>query len=144
MMQRIKCVAVGDGAVGKTSLLMTYVTNEFPGDNPPTIMDHHVATVMVDGEPIEIGTALWISTMLVDHHFITIRSMGHRRTRTIRPAQTIIVPKHGRVPPLLFDHLGAILFQRQSHVVARDSASYSRGIDFIGWHQNGFANDGFA
>ncbi|XP_065833775.1 cdc42 homolog [Oscarella lobularis] len=54
-METIKCVVVGDGAVGKTSLLMSYATNKFPTDYVPTVFDNYAVNVTIDGEPFKLG-----------------------------------------------------------------------------------------
>ncbi|XP_078287332.1 ras homolog family member Ub [Rhinoraja longicauda] len=50
----LKCVLLGDGAVGKTSLVVSYTTNGFPTKYVPTAFDDFSAVVQVDGTPIRL------------------------------------------------------------------------------------------
>ncbi|KAL1491320.1 hypothetical protein ABEB36_011933 [Hypothenemus hampei] len=56
-MANIKITAVGDGVVGKTCLLTTYVTGEFPKEYIPTVFEHYGQKVSVDGA--EYDVTLW-------------------------------------------------------------------------------------
>ena len=38
---RLKCVLLGDGAVGKTSLVVSYTTNGYPTEYVPTAYDNY-------------------------------------------------------------------------------------------------------
>eukprot|EP01092_Planopodium_desertum_P007846 TRINITY_DN32434_c0_g2_i1.p1 TRINITY_DN32434_c0_g2~~TRINITY_DN32434_c0_g2_i1.p1 ORF type:complete len:203 (-),score=29.99 TRINITY_DN32434_c0_g2_i1:76-663(-) len=55
--KNVKIVAVGDGAVGKTSLLVCYTTNRFDQEYIPTVFDNYSCATMVDGNAYTLG--LW-------------------------------------------------------------------------------------
>ena len=47
---RKKLVVVGDGACGKTCLLIVFSKDEFPGVYVPTVFENYVADIDIDGE----------------------------------------------------------------------------------------------
>jgi len=55
--QTIKLVVIGDGAVGKTCLLISYAKKEFPKDYIPTVFDNYVVNLTASTQSIELG--LW-------------------------------------------------------------------------------------
>lgn len=54
---RRKIVCVGDGAAGKTSLLLVYGKGEFPSSYVPTVFENFVINIEVGGTFIEL--AVW-------------------------------------------------------------------------------------
>ena len=54
---RKKLVIVGDGACGKTCLLIVFSKDEFPEVYVPTVFENYVADIEVDHKNVEL--ALW-------------------------------------------------------------------------------------
>ena len=61
---KIKCVAVGDGAVGKTCLLVTYAENKFPQEYVPTTFDNYQAhkAINLHNRTVYVDLELWDTT----------------------------------------------------------------------------------
>lgn len=57
-----KCVVVGDDAVGKTSLLISYATRTFPANKVPDIFDNYAGKVYIDAN--NAATSIYLAIFL--------------------------------------------------------------------------------
>ncbi|KAH7711105.1 Ras protein, partial [Aphelenchoides avenae] len=86
---RKKLVIVGDGACGKTCLLMVFRNQQFPEHYIPTIFENTVADVHVDGMEVEL--TLWDTAGQEDYH--RLRPLSYPQTDVVLICYSIDNPE---------------------------------------------------
>lgn len=57
---RKKLVIVGDGACGKTCLLIVFSKDQFPEVYVPTVFENYVADIEIDGKQVTYSFSIFI------------------------------------------------------------------------------------
>lgn len=65
---RKKLVIVGDGACGKTCLLIVFSKDQFPEVYVPTVFENYVADIEVDGKQVSPTTPTGLFWSFCYHH----------------------------------------------------------------------------
>ena len=84
----VKLVIVGDGGVGKTSALMSYAMNLFPGRTPPMQMDTRTVSTTVDGR----RTALTLFDTIGQDAYDRLRPLSYPGTDVFIVAYSVSSP----------------------------------------------------
>jgi len=75
-MKILKCVAVGDGCVGKTCLLQVFSTQEFPTSYSPTVLDNFSVNIVQNKEVIN----LWVWDTAGQNEYDRLRPLCYPNT----------------------------------------------------------------
>ena len=84
----IKLVVVGDGAVGKTCLLVVYAKGEFPREYVPTVFDNYSAKVKI--EDTTYNVQLWDTAG--QEELENIRTLSYANTSVFLLCFSVVTP----------------------------------------------------
>jgi len=90
MMERLnrKLVIVGDGACGKTCLLIVFSKDKFPEEYIPTVFENYVSDIEVDGQQVEL--VLWDTAGQEDYD--RLRPLSYPDTNVILACFSVSSP----------------------------------------------------
>ncbi|XP_065920170.1 ras-related protein Rac1-like isoform X1 [Dysidea avara] len=100
----IKLVVVGDGAVGKTCLVISYATNAFPEQYIPTVFDNCCVNITIEDKSINLGL------------FDTVGQEDYDRLRPLSYPQTdVFLMCFSLIDPDTYENIKAMWHPEISH-----------------------------
>ncbi|XP_050418372.2 cdc42 homolog [Patella vulgata] len=87
-MEALKCVVVGDGAIGKTCMLFSYTCNKFPRDYVPTVFDSYSVNLTVGGEMYSLG----LFDTAGQEDYDNLRPLGYPHTHIFLVCYSVVTP----------------------------------------------------
>lgn len=84
----VKCVLVGDSAVGKTCLLVRFTSETFPDSYKPTVFENTGVEVFMDGVQISLG--LWDTAG--NDTFRQVRPMSYQQADVVLACYSVANP----------------------------------------------------
>eukprot|EP01105_Mastigella_eilhardi_P022529 TRINITY_DN5553_c0_g1_i2.p1 TRINITY_DN5553_c0_g1~~TRINITY_DN5553_c0_g1_i2.p1 ORF type:complete len:398 (+),score=113.06 TRINITY_DN5553_c0_g1_i2:120-1313(+) len=84
----LKIVTVGDGAVGKTCLLISFTTDAFPPEYVPTVFDNYACNILLDGQRYNLG--LWDTAG--QEEFDRLRPLSYPQTDIFLMCYSVVSP----------------------------------------------------
>ncbi|CAB4067101.1 RAC1 [Lepeophtheirus salmonis] len=137
----IKLVVVGDGAIGKTSLLVSYARNHFPESHDPTVFD--CITTSLQRHNIKIKLNLWdtagqedydrLRPLAYHHADVFLLCFALNSNASLYNAKAKWAPelnKHSNAPVLLIG-LKADLRKDSNSISKREGSDIARSIKTV-------------